>query len=409
LATKVTGDSNNRYQLLANGTMQWGPGNAAADTFMLRDSAAGTLAVQPVNSSSSATGTLRIYSTGTAGGVVELRQSNNTIASPTATASGNVLGTLAFDGYNGSAYATGSSIRGVASEAWTGSANGARLEFYTTTNGTTTLSERMRISNGGTVEIASTGTPGTVEKLRVNTPTTVDNAAATIFTTGATTSKGLVIQAVASQSANLQEWQNSSAQALSFIGSNGQLTLGSTAANVQGQIAFFDGTNAFTNTLKSSASASNKTITLPNENGTVCLQSSSSCGFAIGSGTAFLQGGNSFGTTASLGTIESQPLRLKTGNVEFFELSTSGVLSCVSGAVCGVSFPGAGSLSERFGLGATAGGAGAIAIGKSASAGFGSSIAIGAGAATTAANQVVIGGASNIVSSVFFGNGSCWR
>lgn len=89
------------------------------------------------------------------------------------------------------------------------------------TNGT----EKMRLTTGGVLEINSTGAPGTVEKFRVNTPTTADNAANAIITTSATTSKGLVIQGLVSQSANLQEWQNSSGTALAYVNSAGDLFL----------------------------------------------------------------------------------------------------------------------------------------------------------------------------------------
>jgi hypothetical protein len=59
----------------------------------------------------------------------------------------------------------------------------------------------------------------------------------------------------------------------------------------------------------------NDTITLPDASGTVCLQSSSSCGFVTTgglSGSAFIQNGNSFGTAAVLGTNDNNSLLLRT-------------------------------------------------------------------------------------------------
>ena len=82
----------------------------------------------------------------------------------------------------------------------------------------------------GNVGIGSSGTAGTVEKLRVNTPTTVDNLAATILSTGATTSKGLVVQGVASQTANLQEWQNSTGANVALVSSGGNILGGAIQA-----------------------------------------------------------------------------------------------------------------------------------------------------------------------------------
>lgn len=78
----------------------------------------------------------------------------------------------------------------------------------------------------GVTKIGSNGTAGTVEKFRVNTPTTVDNLAATILSTGATTSKGLVVQGAASQTANLQEWQDSSGTILTRVNADGSIALG---------------------------------------------------------------------------------------------------------------------------------------------------------------------------------------
>ncbi|MBP7807441.1 hypothetical protein KA047_03015, partial [Candidatus Saccharibacteria bacterium] len=83
----------------------------------------------------------------------------------------------------------------------------------------------------GVTKIGSNGTAGTVEKFRVNTPTTIDNLAATILSTGATTTKGLVIQGVASQSANLQEWQSSTGTVLASISSAGNLTVVNATVN----------------------------------------------------------------------------------------------------------------------------------------------------------------------------------
>jgi hypothetical protein len=83
--------------------------------------------------------------------------------------------------------------------------------------------EAARFTTGGVFELNSTGTAGTVEKFRVNTPTTVDNLANAIISTSATTSKGLVVQGVASQAANLQEWQSSAGGVMTYVASNGEV------------------------------------------------------------------------------------------------------------------------------------------------------------------------------------------
>ena len=71
--------------------------------------------------------------------------------------------------------------------------------------------------------------------------------------------------------------------------------------------------DGFETTLAITDPTADRTITLPDASGTVCLQNSSSCGFATSS-TAFIQGGNSFGATAYLGTNDSNSLAFKTNN-----------------------------------------------------------------------------------------------
>lgn len=90
-------------------------------------------------------------------------------------------------------------------------------------------SEVARFSSNGSLQVNSSGVEGTVEKFRVNTPIVVDNLASAIVSTSATTSKGLVIQGVASQSANLQEWQNSNGGTLSLISSDGNMVVGNSS------------------------------------------------------------------------------------------------------------------------------------------------------------------------------------
>jgi len=91
-------------------------------------------------------------------------------AAPAAVASGDWLGNVRFRGYDGTAVGTGTEIRALASEAFTGSARGSRLEFYTVPIGATALALRMTIADSGNVTIA--------QNLRVdgsNVGTTADN------------------------------------------------------------------------------------------------------------------------------------------------------------------------------------------------------------------------------------------
>ncbi len=68
------------------------------------------------------------------------------------------LGSINFSGSTGSAFSLGAQIRGVTdSTAYSGSNSGGELRFYTTANGATSTTERMRISSTGRVSMAHDG------------------------------------------------------------------------------------------------------------------------------------------------------------------------------------------------------------------------------------------------------------
>ena len=65
-------------------------------------------------------------------------------------------------------------------------------------------------------------------------------------------------------------------------------------------------------------------FTLPDvPSGVICLQTSSSCGFTTGLGAGFVQGGNSFGATALLGTTDGNILQFQTNSIVRETLDTS--------------------------------------------------------------------------------------
>ena len=86
------------------------------------------------------------------------RQADGTLAAPAATTSGRTLMFFGGRGHTGAGFATVSRV-GIgleASENWTAMANGTRLTFDTTENGTTSRVERMRIDHNGRVGIGTT-------------------------------------------------------------------------------------------------------------------------------------------------------------------------------------------------------------------------------------------------------------
>jgi hypothetical protein len=68
-------------------------------------------------------------------------------------------------------------------------------------------------------------------KLSINVLTTADPDAQLAVGTDSATSKGIVVQAVASQSANLQEWQSSTGTVLASIGASGDLAVVNATVN----------------------------------------------------------------------------------------------------------------------------------------------------------------------------------
>ena len=100
-------------------------------------------------------------------GSVLVRKSRGTIASPSAILSGDRLGGFFFSGNNtGSAFYNGCALIGYANENFTASAGGSYFAFETTSNGTTSRTEKMRLFGSGNLAIGTTTDAGF--KLDVN-------------------------------------------------------------------------------------------------------------------------------------------------------------------------------------------------------------------------------------------------
>lgn len=84
------------------------------------------------------------------------RRSNGSITMPTAVVDGNYLLNLQGAGHNGSAF-TGprATIRFEAAQNWNATDNGAKIVFGTTTNGTTTRTDRMTLTDEGRLGIGT--------------------------------------------------------------------------------------------------------------------------------------------------------------------------------------------------------------------------------------------------------------
>lgn len=95
--------------------------------------------------------TFRLLSADGVGPVLAFEKRGRTGDINGAVLDGSAIGQMDFDGWNGSAYVRGAKISGVSTEDFTGSAYGGAIIFTTTTIGTTTDVERMRIGAGVSV------------------------------------------------------------------------------------------------------------------------------------------------------------------------------------------------------------------------------------------------------------------
>ena len=96
-----------------------------------------------------------------------LNRARGTYTSPTIVSSGDVTGTLLYQGYDGSAYRAISAIVGVVDGTPGAGDMPGRLTFLTTPDGSTSSVERMRIDSSGNVGIGTSTALGTYGKLRV--------------------------------------------------------------------------------------------------------------------------------------------------------------------------------------------------------------------------------------------------
>ncbi len=96
-------------------------------------------------------GSLVAHTAATGSSQVELFTSGGTIASPTATTSGRVLGNFTFGGYD-TDWTSSGLVRGRASELWAAGSRGTEIEFVTVPNTTTTQTVNLTVGQDGTTD-----------------------------------------------------------------------------------------------------------------------------------------------------------------------------------------------------------------------------------------------------------------
>ncbi len=223
---------------------------------------------------------------------------------------GTVLSYIASTGsFRTSGSGVGAPAYSFASDTTTGFFGASAGQIGVSSSGT----EVARFTSKG-LEISSTGAVGTVEKLRVNTPTTVDNLAASILATGATTSKGLVVQGVASQTANLQEWQSSAGTVLNSINSTGDMVFGQAAHSITIASNTTVNGNGYALTIQGGGANGNGT------GGDLNLYGGPPGAGAVGGGNVNISGASGFGSggnvniTAGIGGVVQGAVTIQSGS-----------------------------------------------------------------------------------------------
>lgn len=117
-----------------------------------------TSSVLSVSSQGTASLSVRRYSSNTSAPHVQTFKYRGTLASPTAVASGDSLGSVTFNGYDGTTTVNGARIEGIVDASSGAGDVPTRMVFSVTPDGTSTLAEAMRIHNSGNLAIGTTST-----------------------------------------------------------------------------------------------------------------------------------------------------------------------------------------------------------------------------------------------------------
>tara|TARA_R100000234_G_scaffold107098_1_gene77989 strand:- start:78 stop:2522 length:2445 start_codon:yes stop_codon:yes gene_type:complete len=173
---------------------------------------------------------------GDAGRLYLAHSNNGTAGSQTAVDAEDILGQIIFQGSNGSAFVSGATIKAVADETFSGTAQGSYLSFFTVDNTTTTEDERMRIDHNGNIGI---GVSNPSVKFDVFS---VDEVAA-CFSRGADTSTYVTIRTAETQNHVAGWYHTVGASAVTGVGSTNSVTgmiskVMNSSGALQGQLEF---------------------------------------------------------------------------------------------------------------------------------------------------------------------------
>ncbi|MGH7193783.1 MAG: hypothetical protein ACREJM_09655, partial [Candidatus Saccharimonadales bacterium] len=386
LVSRVTSDTQQRYILKTDGTMQWGSGSATPDVQLSRVGV-GSLSLQSFTNSStafeiqnssntpllafdnSAGGRLVIGGTGTSSEKLELYRGDTTTADRinftthvgTDWTVGQATGSNDFTFWQD---ATGSTV-------FTMSGSGANAGATTFQNGADSTSG-FQILDHSNNHVVTVDTSHDTVGIGTTAATSTE-----LYVWSGSSNSGQIINQASASSAALLELQHNGTDVLS-VGSTGLLT-GTGGATISGS------------TINLNASSNNVTnINTGSSTGAVNIGNTAAGKIQLQSGTSVDIG--TTGTATSLnvhGTTLVQAtsatafqIQNAAGSATFLTVNTSSNTITVGSAsnVVTLSSPGAGSNSEHFGASSSVGSnSNALAVGKAASVGSSDGTAIGYG------------------------------
>lgn len=119
------------------------------------------------------------YTNDTSSSAIILRKARGTRAVPIVPSLGDVLGILSITGFTtGTTYYQSAAIRAVTTEAFSATAGGANLQFFTTPNTTHAIAQAMTLFQSGGLSVGSTTDPAATGIINANTGFRIANAAA---------------------------------------------------------------------------------------------------------------------------------------------------------------------------------------------------------------------------------------
>ena len=236
------------------------------------------------------------------GATAALQKSRGSSGSPAVVVSGDIIGSLSFSSYNGSAYTSDTTLIGASVSGVSGS-NISQSVFITTgTSPTANYNPNLLVHHNGGVGIG--GSFGSIIGT-LTAPT-----AALQVNSIAVATPVLIARGAASQTGNLQEWQNSAGTTLTKITSGGNIETVATGSYIRATDD--NGVLGWTSSFMTRSSATGLV--------TFTLQNFSGAGFQINSGNA-----------------ASKPLVVKgaasqTANLQEWQDSTAAVIARVDSA-----------------------------------------------------------------------------